>query len=164
VTKADDSIIEYVDKNGTQKVGICLDFANTLAGSVLMLLDIEFVKDIVKVFMGEDIKEEELLTDKDSRSAIGEFANIVIASYMNAMGSYTGIRIYVTPVNVKQGMAGELLKETLLHLNQNCSEALCVNTGMLITDSDGERLNDVGHIIMMPDDSSVTKIVQAMDI
>jgi chemotaxis protein CheY-P-specific phosphatase CheC len=164
VTKADDSIMAHIKKNDTQKVGIFLDFANTLSGSVLVLLDMDFVKDVVEVFMGEKVSEDKLLTDKESISAIGEFAHVVVASYMNAMGSYTGIRIYVTPVEVKKGMTGELIKETLQHLNRNCSEALCVNTGMLITDSDGERLNDVGHIIMMPDDASVAKIVEAMDI
>ena len=64
---------------------------------------------------------------------------------MNAMGSYTGIRIFVTPVSVKLGYADELVKDALQNLNLCCNEAICVNTGLSTIDANGEGLSDVGH-------------------
>ena len=105
-----------------------------------------------------------LLTDEESASAIAEFANIIVASYMNAMGSYTGIRIFVTPVSVKLGYADELVEDALQNLNLCCNEAICVNTGLSTIDANGGGLSDVGHFIMMPDDVSVQKIMEAISI
>lgn len=164
VTKADMHILEHIEKTNMPKIGIYLNFANTLNGAVLLLLDMDFIHDIVEKLVNRTISAEKLLTDEESVSAVGEFANIIVASYMNAMGSYTGIRIFVTPVSVKLGMAEQLLSDALEHLNMCCNEALCVNTGLSTIDSKGCRLNDVGHFIMMPDDRSVQKIMEAMDI
>lgn len=164
VTKADMHIMEHIQKNDTEKIGIYLNFASTLNGAVLLLMDMHFIYEIVKKLMEREILEKELLTDEESISAIGEFANIIVASYMNAMGSYTGIRIFVTPVRVKLGFAQQLLTDALENLNLCCNEALCVNTGLSTIDSNGEGLSDVGHFIMMPDDESVQKIMEAMAI
>ena len=130
ITKADMHIVEQIDKKQTEKIGIYLNFANTLK----------------------------------SASAIAEFANIIVASYMNAMGSYTGIRIFVTPVSVKLGYADELVEDALQNLNLCCNEAICVNTGLSTIDANGGGLSDVGHFIMMPDDVSVQKIMEAISI
>lgn len=162
--KADMHIVEQIDKKQTEKIGIYLNFANTLNGAVLLLMDMQFIHQIVEVLLEQPVAEQKLLTDEESASAIAEFANIIVASYMNAMGSYTGIRIFVTPVSVKLGYADELVKDALQNLNLCCNEAICVNTGLSTIDANGEGLSDVGHFIMMPDDTSVQKIMEAISI
>ena len=156
ITKADMHIVEQIDKKQTEKIGIYLNFANTLNGAVLLL--------IVEVLLEQPVAEQKLLTDEESASAIAEFANIIVASYMNAMGSYTGICIFVTPVSVKLGYADELVEDALQNLNLCCNEAICVNTGLSTIDANGGGLSDVGHFIMMPDDASVQKIMEAISI
>lgn len=163
ITKADMHIVEQIDKKQTEKIGIYLNFANTLNGAVL-LLRICSSHQIVEVLLEQPVAEQKLLTDEESASAIAEFANIIVASYMNAMGSYTGIRIFVTPVSVKLGYADELVKDALQNLNLCCNEAICVNTGLSTIDANGGGLSDVGHFIMMPDDTSVQKIMEAISI
>ena len=153
ITKADMHIVEQIDKKQTEKIGIYLNFANTLNGAVLLLMDMQFIHQIVEVLLEQPVAEQKLLTDEESASAIAEFANIIVASYMNAMGSYTGIRIFVTPV-----------RDTLQNLNLCCNEAICVNTGLSTIDANGGGLSDVGHFIMMPDDASVQKIMEAISI
>ena len=162
VTKADMNILEHIEKPEAAKIGIYLNFASTLSGAVMLLLDMKFIHCIVEKLINREIAKEELLTDEESTSAIGEFANIIVASYMNAMGSYTGIRIFVTPVSVKLGMADNLIGSALEDLNLSCKNALCVDTGLSTIDSMGNRLSDVGHFIMMPDELSVKRIVEAM--
>ena len=157
ITKADMHIVEQIDKKQTEKIGIYLNFANTLNGAVLLLMDMQFM-------LEQPVAEQKLLTDEESASAIAEFANIIVASYMNAMGSYTGIRIFVTPVSVKLGYADELVEDALQNLNLCCNEAICVNTGLSTIDANGGGLSDVGHFIMMPDDVSVQKIMEAISI
>ena len=147
-----------------EKIGIYLNFANTLNGAVLLLMDMQFIHQIVEVLLEQPVAEQKLLTDEESASAIAEFANIIVASYMNAMGSYTGIRIFVTPVSVKLGYADELVEDALQNLNLCCNEAICVNTGLSTIDANGGGLSDVGHFIMMPDDESVQKIMEAISI
>ena len=131
ITKADMHIVEQIDKKQTEKIGIYLNFANTLNGAVLLLMDMQFIHQIVEVLLEQPVAEQKLLTDEESASAIAEFANIIVASYMNAMGSYTGIRIFVTPVSVKLGYADELVEDALQNLNLCCNEAICVNTDFL---------------------------------
>ena len=157
-------IVEQIDKKQTEKIGIYLNFANTLNGAVLLLMDMQFIHQIVEVLLEQPVAEQKLLTDEESASAIAEFANIIVASYMNAMGSYTGIRIFVTPVSVKLGYADELVEDALQNLNLCCNEAICVNTGLSTIDANGGGLSDVGHFIMMPDDVSVQKIMEAISI
>ena len=164
ITKADMHIVEQIDKKQTEKIGIYLNFANTLNGAVLLLMDMQFIHQIVEVLLEQPVAEQKLLTDEESASAIAEFANIIVASYMNAMESYTGIRIFVTPVSVKLGYADELVEDALQNLNLCCNEAICVNTGLSTIDANGGGLSDVGHFIMMPDDASVQKIMEAISI
>lgn len=161
VEKADIQIMEHINDNCAEKIGIYLNFTNTLNGTVLLLLDMKFIHKITEILLGCPVGEDELLTDEESTSAIGEFANIIVASYMNAMGSYTNIRIYVTPVNVKFGNAKELVETALKNLNLCCNEAICVDTGLSVIDLNGDGLRNVGHFIMMPDDESVQKIMEA---
>ena len=160
ITKADMHIVEQIDKKQTEKIGIYLNFANTLNGAVLLLMDMQFIHQIVEVLLEQPVAEQKLLTDEESASAIAEFANIIVASYMNAMGSYTGM----TPVSVKLGYADELVEDALQNLNLCCNEAICVNTGLSTIDANGGGLSDVGHFIMMPDDVSVQKIMEAISI
>lgn len=164
VTKADMDILMHIEKPEAAKIGIYLNFASTLSGAVLLIMDMSFIHDIVEKLVNRKIDKEELLSDEESVSAISEFANIIVASYMNAMGSYTGIRIFVTPVSVKLGMADKLIDDALADLNMSCKKALCVDTALSTIDSEGSRLSDVGHFIMMPDELSVQKIVETMDI
>lgn len=164
VEKADMQIMEHINDTSTEKIGIYLNFANTLNGTLLLLMDMQFIRKIAEILLERPVSKDELLTDEDSASAIGEFANIIVASYMNAMGSYTKIRIYVTPVSVKLGSARELVEMALHNLNLCCNEAICVDTGLSAINSDGDGLSDVGHFIMMPDDESVKKIMEAISI
>ena len=157
ITKADMHIVEQIDKKQTEKIGIYLNFAH-------YEYRMQFIHQIVEVLLEQPVAEQKLLTDEESASAIAEFANIIVASYMNAMGSYTGIRIFVTPVSVKLGYADELVKDALQNLNLCCNEAICVNTGLSTIDANGGGLSDVGHFIMMPDDTSVQKIMEAISI
>ena len=50
VTKADMHILEHVEKSDTPKIGIYLNFANTLNGAVLLLLDMGFIHDMKRVY------------------------------------------------------------------------------------------------------------------
>ena len=47
ITKADMHIVEQIDKKQTEKIGIYLNFANTLNGAVLLLIDMHFIHQIV---------------------------------------------------------------------------------------------------------------------
>ena len=90
ITKADMHIVEQIDKKQTEKIGIYLNFANTLNGAVLLLMDMQFIHQIVEILLEQPVAEQKLLTDEESASAIAEFANIIVASYMNAYFCDTG--------------------------------------------------------------------------
>ena len=67
-------IVEQIDKKQTEKIGIYLNFANTLNGAVLLLMDMQFIHQIVEVLLEQPVAEQKLLTDEESASAIAEFA------------------------------------------------------------------------------------------
>ena len=88
---------------GQESIGIWMKFAEPLSGSVLCVLKRGFVYDVVEKMTGQRLEGEALYADELAFSALAEFANMLSAAYMNAVGKYTGMRIFVTPYRLSDG-------------------------------------------------------------
>ena len=133
------------------KLGIMMRFQKTLNGSMLISIKEEFVDKVVEK-MSED---EDISCDEAERmSVMQEFANIVCAAYLKAVGQYTDMRIYVKPAGFNDIAIDDIMTK--------CHKAICIDTGFKVIYDNGDFLDDVGHVIMLPDEESAGKLIEPL--
>lgn len=147
--------IEKID----DEVSIWMDFQKTLSGSMLFVLKRDFVREVV---MKMDDTEDLVCDESERISAVQEFANMICAAYLKAIGQYTGMRMYVKPAGLKIQKGDAALRQAYDRFVNNCNKAICVDTGFSIAYDDGRVIDDVGHVIMLPDEESVGKLIEPL--
>jgi chemotaxis protein CheC len=93
--------------------------------------------------------------DDMANSALAELGNICGSSFLNALSDRTGLTIMPTTPVVVVDMAGAILQSVVTELYLNGDEVLVVETGF-----NGEI---PGHYLLMPDQTSMTKLVAALE-
>lgn len=158
--------IEEVDDKLVQRlcgvkdsISFQMKFEKTLRGSMLFILREKFLEDVLDRMFLEDSKD---MDDAEKVSALKEFANMICASYLKAIGQYTGIRMYVKPSNVNVHRDEKMVKDEYESLMEVCNQAICVDTGFDIVTSGGITVEDVGHVVMLPDGESVKKLIEPL--
>lgn len=106
ITKADMHIVEQIDKKQTEKIGIYLNFANTLNGAVLLLMDMQFIHQIVEVLLEQPVAEQKLLTDEESASAIAEICQHYCGVLHECNGKLYGNPYFCDTGKCKIGLCG----------------------------------------------------------
>lgn len=140
---------EMINFNG--KFGIMMEFQKTLKGSMLISMKEEFVDIVIEKMAAE----EDLICDESERmSLLQEFANIICAAYLKAVGQYTDMRIYVKPAGFNDITIDDIMIK--------CNKAICIDTGFTIVYENGEFLDDVGRVIMLPDEESAGKLIEPL--
>lgn len=133
------------------KLGIMMKFQKTLEGSILFIIKEEFADKVVEKMA----EEEGISCDESERiSVIQEFANIICAAYLKAVGQYTDMRIYVKPAGFNDISINDI--------KAKCHKAICIDTSFTIAYENGETLDDVGHVVMLPDEESVEKLIEPL--
>lgn len=143
-------------------MGILMSMEKTLGGVVLFIIEKDFIADVLYKLTGKVYEGEAMVEDEESLSAIQEVANIMAASYMKAIGTYTGIRLFLSPVMVGVDMIGALVSFPIAQLAIQCKKAISVDTCFGIMDKDGKSSQQAGRIIMLPDEESVGKLMEAL--
>lgn len=112
------------------KVGILAKFKGDISGIMMFLIEASFAKDILYSLIGTDYQLEKEL-DEMERSAISEIGNIMIASYVNAISSMTGMYIDISVPSVAVDMVGALLAVPALEIAPASDEIIFVE-GVLL--------------------------------
>jgi len=155
-------VMEAMRRGGGKEIGLFMEFQDTLQGMVLLIMNTGFLAAIVNKMTGCAYEETELVTDEISFSAISEFANMISAAYAKAIGSYTGMRVYLSPVMMDIDCEENLLQDVLDKLGGACKMAISVQTDFILTEENGEKTGDIGHFIMLPVQSSVESLMKAL--
>lgn len=161
VVSVSENMDEIVRENPEKvAIGILMSLEKTLSGAVLFLIDDAFLSDLVAKLIKRELRGEELVEDEESLSAISEVANIMAASYMKAIGMYTGIRIYLSPVMVGVDMIGALISYPIAQLGIDHCDSICVDTSFAAMGE--EKTKTAGRVIMFPNEESVDQIIGAL--
>ena len=147
------------DCDAEERIGILLDFERDMGGSMIFLLKEEFVDEVIEKTIQSEHMENEVLDEGERESVLQEFANITTAAYLKAISGYTGLRIYVRPVWMKGADKKRLIQDVFDRVKENCSSAICVDTGYTVVYENGSTMEDVGHVIMLPDIKTVEKMI-----
>lgn len=144
------------------KAGILLDFQKDMGGSMLFMLDQDFVTEVVEKTSETEHMDSKNMDEQERMSVLQEFANMTSAAYLKAVGQYTGLRIFVKPVWTKFENRNELISEVLERSEKRFSKVVCVEAAYTIVYENGGKREDVGHVIMLPDERTVEKLIQPL--
>ncbi|MCI8351746.1 MAG: chemotaxis protein CheC [Oscillospiraceae bacterium] len=139
-------------------VGELLCLEGDVEGMIMFLLHENFANQVLQALLGEDAPTAANL-DEISGSALQEVANIMAASYVNAISGMTGFTIDITVPSMCVDMLGAVLSVPAIHY-ANISDKM-----IFIEDKfSGKDLNAPNHILLIPDVDSLEKIMTSLGI
>ena len=142
-------------------VGLLLCLDGDVNGMIMFLLHQEFANKLLESLLGEDPPDvgAQGEIDEMAYSALQEVANIMAASYVNAIGSLTELNINISVPSMCVDMLGAILSVPAIHY-ANISDKM-----IFIEDKfSGENLETPNHILLIPDVESLGKIMDRLGI
>lgn len=138
-------------------VGLLLCLDGDVNGMIMFLLHQNFANTLLASLIGEaDVGGT---VDEMSYSALQEVANIMAASYVNAIADLTGFTINVSVPSMCVDMLGAILSVPAIQY-ANISDKM-----IFIEDKfSGENLDTPNHILLIPDVESLGKIMDRLGI
>lgn len=138
-------------------VGLLLQIDGDVQGMIMFLLHQNFANAMVGALVGEEISVVDM--DEMSYSALQEIANIMAASYINAISAMTGLTINISVPAMCVDMLGAILSVPAIHY-ANISDKI-----IFIQDEfSGESLRAPNQILLIPDVDSLDKIMTNLGI
>ena len=142
-------------------VGLLLCLDGDVNGMIMFLLHQEFANKLLESLLGEDPPDvgAQGEINEMAYSALQEVANIMAASYVNAIGSLTDLNINISVPSMCVDMLGAILSVPAIHY-ANISDKM-----IFIEDKfSGENLETPNHILLIPDVESLDKIMTSLGI
>lgn len=142
-------------------VGLLLCLDGDVNGMIMFLLHQEFANKLLESLLGEDPPDvgAQGEINEMAYSALQEVANIMAASYVNAIGSLTDLNINISVPSMCMDMLGAILSVPAIHY-ANISDKM-----IFIEDKfSGENLETPNHILLIPDVESLGKIMDRLGI
>lgn len=151
-------VVETLGGPETMIVGLLLSLGGDVSGMIMFLLHQDFAHMTLNSLLGENIQNFGEI-DEMGYSAIQEVANIMAASYVNAISSMTGLAINISAPEMCIDMLGAILSVPAIHY-ANISDKI-----IFIEDEfNSENETAPSHILMIPDMDSLVKIMTNLGI
>ena len=138
-------------------VGIFLEVVNDITGSMMFLMRMDSAHLIVNKLMMRDPSYNEPFDEMDL-SALKEIGNIIAASYLSALSTLTNLRIQPSVPYISVDMAAAILSVPAIMFGQYGDNALFIETEF------GDEQMIQGYFILMPEQESYAKILEALGI
>ena len=141
-------------------VGIFLEVQNDISGSMMFLLKLDSAHYLVDRLMG-GMGTAEPQTGEFSEmelSAMKEIGNIIAGSYLSALSTMTNMVITPSVPYIAVDMAAAILSVPAIQFGQFGDNALLIETEF------GDDVMMEGYFILLPDEDSYDKILDALGI
>lgn len=153
-----EQVIEELGGPEQMIVGLLLSLEGDVNGMIMFLLHQNFANTLLTSMLGEEPPNVGEM-DEMSYSALQEVANIMAASYVNAIAELTGFSINITVPSMCVDMLGAILSVPAIHY-ANISDKI-----IYIEDKfSGKDLDAPNHILLIPDVESLNKIMTSLGI
>ncbi len=139
-------------------VGLLLSLEGDVKGMIMFLLHQSFANMMLGALLGQKISEEDEI-DEMGYSAIQEVANIMAASFVNAISEMTGLTINITVPSMCVDMLGSILSVPAIHY-ANISDKII----FIADEFKGQSLKAPNHVLLIPDVESLGKIMTNLGI
>ena len=143
-------------------VGVTTRLSESFDGSILFLLSREFVRNTVYIITEENYDDRELMENEDSLSAIQEMINYMTAGYAKVIGAYLNAPIYISPASVGLNKVKDVVKGVLDQAGSKISKIACVNTRFTIIDESGQKTDETGQVLILPDEKCIESFMEIM--
>ncbi len=142
----------------TMIVGLLLSLSGDVTGMMMFLLQQDFAHMTLNALLGQAFSDFSEV-DEMGYSAMTEVANIMAASYVNAVSTLTDLNINISVPDICIDMAGAILSVPAIHY-ANISDKI-----IFIEDEfNSQEENAISHILMIPDVESLQKIMTNLGI
>jgi len=138
--------------------GILLSMTDDVSGMLMFLLEKDFACFLINALLDENINSFENLTEMHL-SAMKEIGNILAGAYVNAIASMTNMTISLTTPQISVDMVGAILSYPAALFGSMGDSLLMIEENF----SSGEQ-SVKSHLLIMPDEVSVDKIMKALDV
>lgn len=136
--------------------GVTVKINGDIQGNVLIVLDYETVKEMVKVLTGNIISN---LSDFEN-SLLEEIGNILCSSYMNSIADFTALKAMPSVPYVTNNTLSNILESIFLETNKHEEYALDIETIFK-----GKRNLSLGiHLYYIPILNSLEKVLKAIGV
>lgn len=142
----------------TVMVGILLTLSGDLHGMMMFLLPSEVACSLLNMLLFTDIKDYEEI-DEMGFSAIGEMANIMSASFVQAIAEMTGLVIDISPPSSTIDMLGSIMSVPAIYFAELSDTIMYMKNELEIA---GKKTP--ANIIMLPDMKSLEKLMTSLGI
>lgn len=139
-------------------VGLLLSLSGDVTGMMMFLLQKEFAHMTLNALLGASFTDSGQI-DELGYSAIQEVANVMAASYVNAIATMSGLMINISVPDMCIDMAGAILSVPAIHYANISDKIIFIKDNFR---SDEE--NAVSHVLMIPDVDSLQKIMTSLGI
>ena len=153
-----EQVVEELGGPEQMIVGLLLSLEGDVKGMIMFLLHQNFANMTLSALMGADVPEDAEM-DEMAYSAIQEVANIMAASFVNAISEMTGLTINITVPSMCVDMLGAILSVPAIHY-ANISDKI-----VFIQDEfSSQDLHAPNHVLLIPDVESLGKIMTNLGI
>lgn len=149
---------DIVEENGeTEVAGTVVRVLGDIAGNILLVFENPTAENIIQKLVGSKQSPESEM----GSSVLCEIANIISASYMNAIAQLTNLAIAPSVPATSYDMLGAILTTTFIESNQYDEYILDIETVFLDEDT-AENIG--GHFYYIPMPGSLEKILKSIGI
>ncbi|MDX8362230.1 chemotaxis protein CheC [Cytobacillus sp. IB215316] len=145
-------------------VSVFLQIEGDAPGSMFLLLPLEQASLLVQQWTGlSNFAFEGPPYDQLAMSALEELGNILSSSYLSSLSDFTKLNMYPSVPQISVDLVGAIISMGLIQLSQVSDYATVIDTSVI--ESDQSILEGVkGHIFLLPDPNSFTKLFQALGV
>lgn len=138
-------------------VGIFLEITNDIEGSMMFLLRMNSARYLVnKLMMQDNTTSEDTEFTEMELSALKEIGNIIAGSYLSALSKLTNLVIAPSIPYLAIDMAASVLSVPAIEFGRFGDNALLIETTF------GDEVSIEGYFILMPEQASYDKILDAL--
>ncbi len=151
----DVSVLDYQhvieQMGGPEKVitGILVHLNGDIQGMIMFLLEDSFAQVVLSTFLGKE----------NVFSAIKEMGNIMAGSYLQAIGTLTGLTIDMSVPAMTVDMMGAIMSVPIVEYSEIGDKVLFINDGFVI-----DGVNIKSNIILIPDMKSLYILMKKLGV
>lgn len=153
-----DEAYEKLGGAETVMVGILLMLSGDINGMMMFLLPSEVACELLNLLMFTNIKDYDEI-DEMGFSAICEMANIMSASFANAISEMTGLFINISPPSSTIDMLGSIMSVPTIYFAQISDKIMYMKNELEIS---GKKTP--ASIMLLPDMESLEKLMVSLGI
>ncbi|MBP5281988.1 MAG: chemotaxis protein CheC [Lachnospiraceae bacterium] len=141
---------------GEEQIMACVLFGVTgdVSANMMFMIERSGAKHLLEKILGS-VSAEETFTEMEG-SALQEVGNIITGAYLNALASFTGMKIISSPPQMTVDMAGAILSVPAIEFGMMGDHLLLIQTQFY------DEIEVNGYFILIPELESYVKIIGSL--